>query len=146
APLEGRLRPPPRRPAGRPSAGSRAQAAAPAPELPTRAADDPPEKRADATSAARAPDASAATPAGSPAVEAPAAAGDGRPLRPTVAGQPIRDSAAQPVGARSRARAAAPAARHLSHPGRAYYEQARPAQPERRGRGTRRPYHRSSQR
>ncbi len=71
-------------------------------------------------------------------------AGDGRLRLPTGPGQACRASAARPAGAGSRARGAAPAARCPSRGGRGGYEQARRAEPARRGRGTRRPCRRSS--
>src|SRR5437764_798342 len=57
----------------------------------------------------------------------------------------IQRAAAEPAAdAGFQARAARRAARCLSRPSRAGYERARPAEPERRGRGRRRPCRRSS--
>jgi hypothetical protein len=126
-----------------PSADSRARAAAPTPAPQPTAAAARAGRAVAATFGAQAPDAKEAASVASPeAHPATSAAGD----KLLVAlDQPCRASAAQPADPGSRARAATPAARRLSHAGRGGYEPAHRAEPAQQGRGTRRPFRRSSQ-
>src|SRR5207244_6844456 len=75
---------------------------------------------------------------------ATSAAGGTLPLQVGL-DQPSEVPAARPAGAGSRACAAAPTARRLSHASHDGYEQARRAAPARRGRETRKPCRRYSQ-
>jgi hypothetical protein len=130
---------------GGPSADSPAPAATPTREAQPGAAAVHAGQLPAATCGERALDASATASAGSPEAHAATNEADGKLRLPTELDQPCRAAAAPPADAGSPARGAAPAARCLSRAGRGGYEQARLAEPARRGRGRRGPCHRSSQ-
>ena len=134
-----------RRSADGPSADSRARAATPTPEAQPTAVADHAGRQVAATSGAQGPDASETASAASPEARRTTTAAGDRRRPPAGLDQPRRASAAPLGGAESRARAARPATRCLSHPARGGYEPAHRAEPEERDRGRRRPCRRSSQ-